>query len=151
MPDIVLVVWVPLALFFLAAAVFRPSSSHLFCRPLNHFPVMVAPFIRPANKVGDTPPLPYYLYAIPFGYHILHLKAYKVLLGWNWHHVFGCRLLGGMAGCTSPGLWLRFGSQKRTVGRWNICYAGKRLPCFLCTTAVDDVYLVFAREGALVL
>ncbi|KAJ7149056.1 amino acid transporter [Mycena crocata] len=41
-------VWLPLALFFLAAAVF----------------LMVAPFIRPANKVGDTPPLPYYLYCL---------------------------------------------------------------------------------------
>jgi len=26
--------------------------------------VLVAPFIRPANKVGDTPPLPYYLYPL---------------------------------------------------------------------------------------
>lgn len=24
--------------------------------------VLVAPFLRPANRVGDTPPLPYYLY-----------------------------------------------------------------------------------------
>ncbi|KAF8889842.1 amino acid transporter [Infundibulicybe gibba] len=41
-------VWWPLAVFFLAAAVF----------------LMVAPFIRPANGVGDTPPLPYYLYCL---------------------------------------------------------------------------------------
>lgn len=27
--------------------------------------VIVAPFLRPANKVGDTPPLPYYLYVAP--------------------------------------------------------------------------------------
>ena len=26
--------------------------------------VLVAPFMRPANKVGDTPPLPYYLYCL---------------------------------------------------------------------------------------
>lgn len=26
--------------------------------------VLVAPFIRPANGVGDTPPLPYYLYCL---------------------------------------------------------------------------------------
>ena len=26
--------------------------------------VLVAPFIRPANRVGDTPPLPYYLYCL---------------------------------------------------------------------------------------
>jgi solute carrier family 7 (L-type amino acid transporter), member 9/15 len=26
--------------------------------------VLVAPFVRPANKIGDTPPLPYYLYCL---------------------------------------------------------------------------------------
>ncbi|KAF7797306.1 hypothetical protein EIP86_008501 [Pleurotus ostreatoroseus] len=26
--------------------------------------VLVAPFLRPANGVGDTPPLPYYLYCL---------------------------------------------------------------------------------------
>jgi L-type amino acid transporter 9 len=26
--------------------------------------VIIAPFLHPANKVGDTPPLPYYLYVI---------------------------------------------------------------------------------------
>jgi len=41
-------VWLPLAFFFLVADVF----------------LLVAPFIRPSNKVGDTPPLPYYLYAL---------------------------------------------------------------------------------------
>ncbi|KAJ6582791.1 high affinity methionine permease [Mycena sp. CBHHK59/15] len=41
-------VWLPLAVFFLAASVF----------------LIVAPFLRPANKVGDTPPLPYYLYCL---------------------------------------------------------------------------------------
>ncbi|KAJ7069425.1 amino acid transporter [Mycena amicta] len=41
-------VWLPLAVFFLVAAVF----------------LLVAPFLRPANKVGDTPPLPYYLYCL---------------------------------------------------------------------------------------
>ncbi|TFK39203.1 amino acid transporter [Crucibulum laeve] len=41
-------VWWPLAIFFLAAAVF----------------LMIAPFLRPANGVGDTPPLPYYLYCL---------------------------------------------------------------------------------------
>lgn len=39
-------VWWPFAFFFLAAACF----------------LLVAPFLRPSNKVGDTPPLPYYLY-----------------------------------------------------------------------------------------
>ncbi|KAI0261883.1 high affinity methionine permease [Gloeopeniophorella convolvens] len=40
--------WLILAFFFLAADCF----------------LLVAPFIRPANKVGDTPPLPYYLYCL---------------------------------------------------------------------------------------
>jgi solute carrier family 7 (L-type amino acid transporter), member 9/15 len=26
--------------------------------------VLVAPFVRPSNRVGDTPPLPYYLYPL---------------------------------------------------------------------------------------
>jgi L-type amino acid transporter 9 len=26
--------------------------------------VLVAPFVRPSNGVGDTPPLPYYLYCL---------------------------------------------------------------------------------------
>ncbi|KAI9509546.1 amino acid transporter [Russula earlei] len=41
-------VWLPLAFFFLIADAF----------------LLVAPFIRPANKVGDTPPLPYFLYPL---------------------------------------------------------------------------------------
>ncbi|KAF9010789.1 amino acid transporter [Cyathus striatus] len=41
-------VWWPLTVFFLAASVF----------------LLVAPFLRPANRVGDTPPLPYYLYCL---------------------------------------------------------------------------------------
>ncbi|KAI1787977.1 high affinity methionine permease [Ganoderma leucocontextum] len=41
-------VWLPVAVFFLAASVF----------------LLVAPFLRPANRVGDTPPLPYYLYCL---------------------------------------------------------------------------------------
>ncbi|KAI0063740.1 high affinity methionine permease [Artomyces pyxidatus] len=41
-------VWWPLAVFFLAAAAF----------------LLVTPFLRPANGVGDTPPLPYYLYCL---------------------------------------------------------------------------------------
>ncbi|TBU22467.1 high affinity methionine permease [Dichomitus squalens] len=41
-------VWWPVAVFFLAAAVF----------------LLVAPFLHPANGVGDTPPLPYYLYCL---------------------------------------------------------------------------------------
>ncbi|KAM5542077.1 hypothetical protein V8D89_004387 [Ganoderma adspersum] len=41
-------VWLPFAVFFLAASAF----------------LIVAPFIKPANGVGDTPPLPYYLYCL---------------------------------------------------------------------------------------
>ncbi|KAH8082805.1 amino acid transporter [Cristinia sonorae] len=41
-------VWWPLAVFFLAAAIF----------------LLIAPFLKPANGVGDTPPLPYYLYCL---------------------------------------------------------------------------------------
>lgn len=41
-------VWWPLAVFYLAAATF----------------LMIAPFLPPTNGVGDTPPLPYYLYCL---------------------------------------------------------------------------------------
>ncbi|KAI0783753.1 amino acid transporter [Abortiporus biennis] len=41
-------VWWPLAIFFLAASTF----------------LVIAPFLKPANGVGDTPPLPYYLYCL---------------------------------------------------------------------------------------
>ncbi|KAH8115358.1 high affinity methionine permease [Phellopilus nigrolimitatus] len=41
-------VWWPVAGFFLVAAVF----------------LIVDPFVRPTNGVGDTPPLPYYLYCL---------------------------------------------------------------------------------------
>ncbi|KAF8437548.1 amino acid transporter [Boletus edulis BED1] len=41
-------VWLPLAVFYLAATLF----------------LIVAPFLPPANGVGDTPPLPYYLYCL---------------------------------------------------------------------------------------
>ncbi|OBZ65537.1 High-affinity methionine permease [Grifola frondosa] len=41
-------VWWPVAIFFLAASTF----------------LLVATFLRPANRIGDTPPLPYWLYCI---------------------------------------------------------------------------------------
>ncbi|KAI9570762.1 amino acid transporter [Boletus coccyginus] len=41
-------VWWPLAMFYLVTAAF----------------LIVAPFLTPANGVGDTPPLPYYLYCL---------------------------------------------------------------------------------------
>lgn len=41
-------VWLPLAIFFLLAEAF----------------LIIFPFLRPTNGVGDTPPLPYYLYCL---------------------------------------------------------------------------------------
>ncbi|KAF9528470.1 amino acid transporter [Crepidotus variabilis] len=41
-------IWLPFAVFFLVAACF----------------LMIAPFLRPANGIGDTPPLPSYLYCL---------------------------------------------------------------------------------------
>nr|AOR51851.1 amino acid transporter [Phaffia rhodozyma] len=41
-------VWLPVAVFFMAAACF----------------LLVAPFLRPPGGIGDTPPLPYWLYPI---------------------------------------------------------------------------------------
>ncbi|KAJ8514783.1 hypothetical protein ONZ45_g7728 [Pleurotus djamor] len=41
-------VWWPLAVFFLAAAIF----------------LIIAPFLPPANGRGDTPPIPYYVYCL---------------------------------------------------------------------------------------
>lgn len=70
-------VWWPIAVFFLAAASF----------------LLVAPFLKPANGVGDTPPLPYYLYclvgiAIMFS-GVLYWAAWRILLP----KVFGYELL----------------------------------------------------------
>ena len=55
--------------------------------------VLVAPFIRPANGVGDTPPLPYYLYCligiavITFG--VLYWAVWRLVLP----YVFKFRLV----------------------------------------------------------
>ena len=54
--------------------------------------VLVAPFIRPANRVGDTPPLPYYLYcligiAVMFG--VLYWTIWQLVLP----YVFKFRLV----------------------------------------------------------
>ncbi|KAJ3555599.1 hypothetical protein NM688_g2484 [Phlebia brevispora] len=63
-------IWLPLAVFFLAASVF----------------LLVAPFIRPANRVGDTPPLPYYLYCLVgiavMVFSIIYWGAWRVVLPW---------------------------------------------------------------------
>ncbi|KAH7887208.1 amino acid transporter [Phlebopus sp. FC_14] len=70
-------VWWPLAVFYLAAAVF----------------LIIAPFLPPANGVGDTPPLPYYLYCL-VGIAImitgvLYWAAWRILLP----KVFGYELV----------------------------------------------------------
>lgn len=41
-------VWLPVAIFYLLIQVF----------------LLIAPFVKPPGGIGDTPPLPYYLYAI---------------------------------------------------------------------------------------
>ncbi|KAF9239123.1 amino acid transporter [Melanogaster broomeanus] len=70
-------VWWPLAVFYLAAAVF----------------LLITPFLRPANGVGDTPPLPYYLYCLVgigvmvFG--VLYWAGWRILLP----KVFGYELV----------------------------------------------------------
>ncbi|KAI0037186.1 amino acid transporter [Vararia minispora EC-137] len=61
-------VWTPFAVFYIAAATF----------------LLVAPFLKPANGVGDTPPLPYYLYCLVgigvmvFG--VVYWAAWRVVL-----------------------------------------------------------------------
>ncbi|KAL1948698.1 hypothetical protein VTO73DRAFT_10504 [Trametes versicolor] len=63
-------VWWPLAVFFLAAAVF----------------LLVAPFLHPANGKGDTPPLPYYLYCLVgiavMGVGVLYWAAWRIVPRW---------------------------------------------------------------------
>ncbi|KAH7908037.1 amino acid transporter [Hygrophoropsis aurantiaca] len=70
-------VWWPFAVFFLAASVF----------------LLVAPFLRPANGIGDTPPLPYYLYCLVgiaiMIVGILYWAAWRILLP----KVFGYELV----------------------------------------------------------
>ncbi|KAI0783783.1 amino acid transporter [Abortiporus biennis] len=71
-------VWWPVAVFFLAASVF----------------LLVAPFLRPANKVGDTPPLPYYLYCLVgigiMAFGVFYWACWRILLP----RVFGYELVG---------------------------------------------------------
>ncbi|KAF8899487.1 amino acid transporter [Gymnopilus junonius] len=69
-------VWLPFAFFFLAASAF----------------LLVAPFLRPANKVGDTPPLPYYLYCLVgiaiLSFGVLYWAVWRIVLprvfGYDW-------------------------------------------------------------------
>ncbi|KZT69137.1 amino acid transporter [Daedalea quercina L-15889] len=70
-------VWWPLAVFYLAAAVF----------------LLVAPFIRPPGGIGDTPPLPYYLYCLVgiaiMVVGVLWWAAWRVVPRW-----FGYKFIG---------------------------------------------------------
>ncbi|KAH9165615.1 amino acid/polyamine transporter I [Lactarius sanguifluus] len=70
-------VWLTLAFFFLVATAF----------------LLVAPFIRPPGGIGDTPPLPYYLYSligilVPI-VGVLYWAVWKIVLP----YVFGFRLV----------------------------------------------------------
>ena len=55
-------------------------------------PVLVAPFIRPPGGIGDTPPLPYYLYCLVgiaiLVVGVLYWAVWKLVLP----YVFGFRL-----------------------------------------------------------
>jgi solute carrier family 7 (L-type amino acid transporter), member 9/15 len=54
--------------------------------------VLAAPFVRPANKVGDTPPLPYYRYCLVgisvMALGVLYWAVWRLVLP----HIFGFRL-----------------------------------------------------------
>jgi hypothetical protein len=63
--------------------------------------VIVAPFLQPANKVGDTPPLPYYLYVFLCYFLSIDLINLKVLPCGNWCLVLWLLLLGSMVHHTS--------------------------------------------------
>ena len=52
-------------MFYLVAAVLREwGISKLSDAALTYAVVVIVPFLPPTNGVGDTPPLPYYLYVI---------------------------------------------------------------------------------------
>ncbi|KAJ7022581.1 amino acid transporter [Mycena alexandri] len=111
--------WWPFAVFFLAAALF----------------LVIAPFLRPANKVGDTPPLPYYLYCLVgivvmvFG--VLYWAVWRVILP----RVFGYKLVPRKEQL-ADGTFVTLVSTT-----------------FLRRNFAEDSYwyIVCAREGALVL
>ena len=48
--------------------------------------MLVAPFIRPSNGVGDTPPLPYYMYAVAgwalMAFAVFYWAMWKKILPW---------------------------------------------------------------------
>ncbi|TBU25667.1 high affinity methionine permease [Dichomitus squalens] len=63
-------VWLPFAAFFLVASIF----------------LIIAPFLRPTNGIGDTPPLPYYLYCLVgigvLALGVLYWTAWRIVPGW---------------------------------------------------------------------
>ncbi|KAF8233146.1 amino acid transporter [Tricholoma matsutake] len=57
----------------------RPFKGRLFLlRPLL---LIIAPFLQPANKVGDTPPLPYYLYCL-VGFGVMFFGVFYWVVWW---------------------------------------------------------------------
>ncbi|EKM57702.1 uncharacterized protein PHACADRAFT_192839 [Phanerochaete carnosa HHB-10118-sp] len=67
-------VFLPFAFVFLASCVF----------------LLVAPFIRPANGVGDTPPIPYYMYAVTgwalMAFAVWYWAMWKKILPWGFRY-----------------------------------------------------------------
>ncbi|KIK81324.1 hypothetical protein PAXRUDRAFT_35907 [Paxillus rubicundulus Ve08.2h10] len=70
-------VWWPLATFYLVASAF----------------LLIAPFLPPDNDVGDTPPLPYYLYCLVgigvLAFGVLYWAAWRIVLP----KIFGYELI----------------------------------------------------------
>ncbi|KAG1845215.1 amino acid permease-domain-containing protein [Suillus tomentosus] len=98
-------VWWPLAIFFLAAAFF----------------LLIAPFLKPSNGVGDTPPLLYYLYclvgiAVMF-VGVLYWAAWRIMLP----KVFGYELVPRKErlddGTFVTICWYSTASVERTLGQ----------------------------------
>ncbi|KAH9932866.1 amino acid transporter [Fomitopsis serialis] len=89
-------VWWPLAVFYLAAAVF----------------LLVAPFIRPPGGIGDTPPLPYYLYPLVgiaiMVVGVLWWTAWRVVPRW-----FGYKFIGRKESLKDGTVVTQFSLEKR--------------------------------------
>ncbi|KAJ3488286.1 hypothetical protein NLI96_g2943 [Meripilus lineatus] len=55
--------------------------------------VLIAPYLKPANGVGDTPPLPYYLYCLVgiavLAFGVIYWAIWRILLP----DVFGYELI----------------------------------------------------------
>ena len=79
--------------------------------------VLVVPFLRPSNKVGDTPPLPYYLYVMPHGYWWLTwCFTLQVLFSGHWRHGLWHLLLGWLEGCAPKSIQVWSRTYERNFG-----------------------------------